>query len=35
MGEGGGMAAVRAGAGAGWLLMLAGWQEDVLDQLCG
>lgn len=35
VGEGGGMAAVRAGAGAGWLLTLAGWQEDVLDQLCG
>lgn len=35
MGEGGGMAAVCAGTGAGWLLTLAGWQEDVLDQLGG
>lgn len=30
------MAAVCAGTGASWLLLtLAGWQEDVLDQLCG
>lgn len=29
------MAAVCAGTGASWLLTLAGWQEDVLDQLCG
>lgn len=35
VGEGGGMAAVCAGTGASWLLTLAGWQEDVLDQLCG
>lgn len=36
--QGGGwrMAAVCAGTGASWLLLtLAGWQEDVLDQLCG
>lgn len=29
------MAAVCAGSGASWLLTLAGWQEDVLGQLCG
>lgn len=35
VGEAGEVAAVCVGAGASWLLTLAGWQEDVLDQLCG
>lgn len=35
MGEAGEVAAVCVGAGASWLLTLAGWQEDMLDQLCG
>lgn len=35
VGEAGEMAAVYVGAGASWLLTLSGWQEDMLDQLCG
>ena len=35
MGEVGEVAAVYIGTSASWLLMLAGWQEDMLDQLCG
>lgn len=29
------MAAAYVGASASWLLTLTGWQEDMLDQLCG
>lgn len=35
VGKVGEMAAVYIGAVASWMLTLAGWQEAMLDQLCG